>query len=476
MLTRSESAATLRRHLRRPQVNHILHGFPSVRMWDAQPDPDVECRSRPPASDELALDLYVGIPFCIKTEPDRCGYCLFPTEEFERSSQVDAYLSLLRQEIEQWAGRLDGRTIRSIYIGGGTPNLLKARHYGPLMATIAGAVGRMPGPEAITLEGIPQLFGRSRLEAMAEAGIGRVSMGAQQLDTELAALSGRGQTAEDVFRSVEDAHACGLASNVDLIFGWPRQTVDTMLRDLEALANLPVDHITHYELNVGGPTDFALNRRDELPDPATIETMYLEAARALRSMGFDQRTSYDFQRRSVGDGPDFVYEEGEADLQLHEVIGWGQAAISEVVDATARTATTWMNQRSLHAYADAVERGRAPVETGFHRAEVDLQLLVLFRSIQALRVDGAAFQRLFGCSLDSWASSWDVLEDEGLVWRDGGDVVVTERGGYRVPTIQAVVAEERLRELKDRRWRRVDPTDAAAGTRTSVPVTIEQRG
>src|SRR5205814_8535492 len=88
----------------------------------------------------------------------------------------------------------------------------------------------------------------------------RVSIGDQQLDDDMIAISGRKQRASQVFQTISWCRDLGLSVNVDLIFGWPRQTVAGMLRDLEAIVGAGVDHLTHYELNVGGRTDVALSR------------------------------------------------------------------------------------------------------------------------------------------------------------------------------------------------------------------------
>ena len=78
---------------------------------------------------------------------------------------------------------------------------------------------------------------------------------------EMIAMSGRKQKAAQVFDAIAWCRRLGLSVSVDLIFGWPRQTTTGMLRDLESVVEAGVDHLTHYELNVGGRTDFAVNRR-----------------------------------------------------------------------------------------------------------------------------------------------------------------------------------------------------------------------
>ena len=110
----------------------------------------------------------------------------------------------------------------------------------------------IPRDIEVTLEGIPQTFSHEKLAAMKACGISRISMGVQQLDDELIKLSGRKQKADQVFQTIEWCHALGLPVSVDLIFGWPGQTVDHMLADLRATVETGISHITHYELNVAG--------------------------------------------------------------------------------------------------------------------------------------------------------------------------------------------------------------------------------
>ena len=143
---------------------------------------------------------------------------------------------------------------------------------------------------------------------MSEAGVTRVSLGVQQLDPALLALSGRKQNVTHVLRMVEQCQALGLGCNVDLIYGWPRQTVDHMLRDLDTMVRLRVPHLTHYELNVAGRTDFARRRRDELPSVEQNLEMYREGCRFLRANAYRQVTSCDWEQVEAGASDAHGYE------------------------------------------------------------------------------------------------------------------------------------------------------------------------
>src|SRR5437867_12804284 len=122
------------------------------------------------------------------------------------------------------------------------------------------------------------------------------------------AMSGRKQKASQVFQTIAWCRDLGLAVSVDLIFGWPRQTVAGMLRDLDAVVGAGVDHLTHYELNIGGRTDFTLNRSHELPSVEQTLDMYRTARDFLAEKGYRHATTYDWER-SGSRAPQLLYEE-----------------------------------------------------------------------------------------------------------------------------------------------------------------------
>ena len=299
LTTPSAARHFLETKLAQRQVNKVLHSFPSPRFWKPLPRTPLDARplgadGRPEAAP--SSEVYVGLPFCLTTEPSQCGYCLFPTEDYQRADQLDLYLEYLAREGEFYRERWQALQPRSVFIGGGTPNLLKAQQYPRLLSMIHDLLPNLAPGTPITLEGIPQLFSRQKLEVMRACGVTRISMGAQQLNLELSLLSGRKQKPQHVFRAVAWAAELGLGCNVDLIFGWPQQTLKHLEQDIRDLMASGVPHITHYELNVGGVTDFALRRRHELPDPAMVREMYHLGRDLLSAGGYQQLTPYDFQR------------------------------------------------------------------------------------------------------------------------------------------------------------------------------------
>jgi oxygen-independent coproporphyrinogen-3 oxidase len=432
----------------RRQVNRILHGFPSPRFWqpEALSVPDVIAGRADARPDRPPLQLYIGVPFCIRTDPDRCGYCLFPVEVFEGAHQLDTYLDHVELEGELFRSAFGGVSLDSIYIGGGTPNLMRAAQFGRMIDIIHGMYPALAASTPLTLEGIPQLFTREKLAHLRGLGVNRISMGVQQVNTELNRLSGRRQTTKHVLDAVSWCRELELQCNVDLIFGWPQQTIDTMLHDLEQIIALGVDHIAHYELNIGGPSDFSLNRRSELPSPELTREMYRIARDFLTSNGYRQLTAYDFQRIDQSDG--FVYEECGRTFERRETWGWGFAAITDVIRETDDISCTYVNHRKVEDYYAAVQAGVYPVERGFVRSATDHRLHALFRCLQGMSVDRVGYRDAFGVDVvDEFDESWTALVDRGWASITSDEIRLLGDGVYHIPLIQELLSRDRVDEL-----------------------------
>jgi oxygen-independent coproporphyrinogen-3 oxidase len=442
-------------HIGERQVNKIQHGFPSPRFWTETDVPVQQTvddrRALTAAGRGGPVNLYVGTPFCIRTDPGKCGYCLFPVEEFTGNSALETYFGYLKREIAMYGDGLAEPQLGAVYFGGGTSNLYKPSMYGKLMDLVRGLFGTIGEQVDVTLEGIPQLFSRAKLTEIKQSGMNRISMGVQQVNERLNQLSGRQQTTRHVTQTLEWARELGLACNVDLIFGWPQQTVATMVEDLETLVSWGVHDITHYELNVGGPTDFALNRYHELPSTLSNLEMYRVARDLLLSHGYEQLTAYNF--RKPGDPCGRPYEEGVTHcFDQMDTLGLGYAAITFFGDVSLDDGHCWsfINARNLRAYESAIDAGRFPVERGFRQEAQDFRIAMIFRNLFGLSLDRTAYLRVFGSDVyDEFAGVWDALAEREFVEMTPEQIRLVDDGPFYTPMIQALLSENRYRQLRE---------------------------
>ena len=446
------------REVSRRHANRVLHGHPSPQFWldqDIPVETVMEHRRTTRRVFPTRLSLYVATPYCLPTKPDRCGFCLFPSEIYRNQEQLDVYLRYLGREGEMYSRFFQEDRPTSVYFGGGTSNLYKARQYDQLLAIVRRMFPRLPPGTEITLEGVPQLFTKEKLVAMRNAGITRISIGAQQLADEMIKMSGRKQKGSQVLQAIAWCHELGLGSSVDLIFGWPRQTVEGMLKDLDTVVQAGVGHITHYELNVAGRTDFARNRRPELPSTDQNVAMYRASAEFLRNHGYAQVTTFDWEKTEADTlryedhwYRRFAHGDGAA-IVATETWAWGFAGVSVFPGTPGLPGWSYMNCRRVEEYFARIDQGRFPVERGFHYTEKDLRLMILFQMLQCLRVDLQLYEKLFGVNLvDEYRDIWPALQERGWVEVSERQLTLVGDGVFYTPLIQGLLAAERLEELR----------------------------
>ena len=460
-------------HRQRRQSNKVLYGHPSPMFWnDREVSISEVMRRRQQTIDTVRkrINLYVGTPYCLPTEPDRCGFCLFPSEVYQDRHQLEEYLEYLKREGDMFKPFLSGSELASVYFGGGTSNLYKADQYATLMDIVRGVFDISRDIE-VTLEGIPQTFSYEKLAAMKACGITRISMGVQQLDNELIKLSGRKQKAEQVFQTIEWCHALGLPVSVDLIFGWPGQTIDHMLTDLRAMVETGISHITHYELNVAGRTDFSRHRRTELPSTEQNLEMYRLGKELLEIEGFQQVTPYDFERRTGPVPSTYLYEElfrrpfreDQGELVGFDAWGWGFAGISFFFGTPTAPGWAYLNQVRVDDYFRDIDAGRFPVMRGFHYSDTDLRLHLLFQELQGLSVNRTAYQKLFGRDvLKDHRPVWETLETMGWASVEPNRIGIEGDGVFYLPLVQNLLGYDQAEAMRKYRSQAVDDISLTA--------------
>lgn len=194
--------------------------------------------------------VYVHIPFCAT----RCGYCDFAvTAVGDRDDADEAmadYVDLLVREIDQETAGGSWPEVTSIFIGGGTPTLLGGERLARIMAVLRGVLTIADDAE-ITIECNPETATPELFSALVEAGVNRLSLGAQSFSPHVLAALDRRHDPENVGRAVELARETGIGQiSVDLIFGTPGESSDDWQDTLVRTAALGVDHLSAYALTV----------------------------------------------------------------------------------------------------------------------------------------------------------------------------------------------------------------------------------
>ena len=344
--------------------------------------------------------VYVHVPFCSR----RCGYCDFVTVT-GRSEGHARYVGALLAELEL-EGALLERRVETVYLGGGTPTYLGGSSLARLLAGLptAGEVTVEANPETVT----PALAG-----LLGDAGVTRVSVGAQSFQPSLLGTLERQAGPDSVRVAVRRLRDAGVTNlSLDLLYGIPGQTSEDLVRDLDAALALEPEHLSCYELEAKPGTRFAHRHGAALCSQQEAMEGYMElVVDTLTHAGYRWYETANFCRPGCESRHNLGYWRGS------DYLGLGIGAVSTL------GARRWRNQPGLAGYLAAVERGDVPPR--------DLELLARStrrteRLMLGLRLDEPVDLRGMDDLIDPRAA--DRLEHHGLLVREGGRLALTRRG------------------------------------------------
>src|SRR5215467_7014063 len=207
------------------------------------------------SGDETAFGVYVHWPFCLS----KCPYCDFNSHVRHAAIDEARFVRAFATEIASTAKRVPGRTVSSIFFGGGTPSLMAPATVGAILDAVAKHWTLAPEAE-ITLEANPTSVEATRFQGYRAAGVNRVSLGVQALDdTSLAAL-GRLHTAREALEAVAIARKHFQRYSFDLIYARPKQTTAEWRGELRLAIAEAAEHLSLYQLTIEPDTPFAALR------------------------------------------------------------------------------------------------------------------------------------------------------------------------------------------------------------------------
>jgi oxygen-independent coproporphyrinogen III oxidase len=232
------------------------------------------------------LSLYLHIPFCTI----KCTYCAFNTY-IHLDSLIEPFVDALVREIEIVGTSKPNQAVGTIYIGGGTPSLLTPEQLGRILAAIHAHFDVIPTAE-ISMESNPSDIHRDYMASLKRLGINRLSIGMQTANANELALFGRRHDNDAVVRAVSAARWGGFDNlNLDLIYGFPHQTLETWEVTLKQMLALQPEHISLYALGVEDGTAmqaWIANGRLPAPDDDLAADMYELATDTLEAAGYEQ--------------------------------------------------------------------------------------------------------------------------------------------------------------------------------------------
>lgn len=357
------------------------------------------------------LGLYLHVPFCIR----KCAYCdflSFPATGEEQEEYVRALLDEITNNGAKYGNRY---AVNSIFIGGGTPSLLREGLVEKIIFQVKSSFGVDVNSE-ITIESNPRTLTSKKLAEYLNAGVNRLSLGAQSMDDSVLETLGRVHDAEAVFESFLLARKSGFSNiNLDLMFGIPGQSLEGWLKTLQQAVSLSPDHISFYSLQLEEGTPIYEKCRDGILLPLPEETdrrMYHEAIALLQDAGY---VHYEISNAAK---PDFACRHNLKYWSMEEYLGMGLGAHSYVDGERFSNQEEWDGYVRSGAGEKVRERHR-----NTRRDDMEEYLFTGLRKREG--IDLMDFSCRFGISLqEAYAGQWSEIEKH---IRTGGLTLRRER-------------------------------------------------
>ena len=373
------------------------------------------------------LSLYVHLPWCVA----KCPYCDFNSHALPEVLPEQAYVDALLADLELELPRIWGRTVHTVFFGGGTPSLFSAVSIERILNGVAALVKLAPNAE-ITLEANPGTVEHDRFEAYRAAGVNRISLGIQSFNNQHLQALGRVHDGDQARVAIEAVRQAGFDNfNLDLMWALPGQTVEQAIQDVEQALAFEPPHVSHYQLTIEPNTLFAA-RPPKLPDEDAVWEMQDRTAERLVAAGLD---AYEISAWSL---PGRMCQHNLNYWRFGDYIGIGAGASGKITlpaeQAILRTRRKKIPKSWLNAMTD-----RSFIAEQRTIPESDLPLeYMLNRSRLAEPIPLQEFSERTGLAADALTPALDQAEQKGLIEINRQTIYRTELGARYLNDFQAL--------------------------------------
>lgn len=382
----------------------------------------------PRTAPKQAFGVYVHWPFCLS----KCPYCDFNSHVRHAAVDEARFARAFAREIETTAARVPGREVSSIFLGGGTPSLMRPETVGAILDAIA-RHWHVTGDVEVTLEANPTSVEATRFAGYRLAGVNRVSLGVQALDDAALKALGRLHTAAEALQAVQIARRTFDRTSFDLIYARPDQTPQMWGDELKRALNEAGEHLSLYQLTIEPDTPFfGLKAQGKLkpPDEATARALYDVTQEICSQAGLPAYEISNHARAGAECRHNLVYWRGE------EYAGIGPGAHGRLDIGGVRHAVA--TEKRPEAWLMRVEQlGHGVTVDDDLNSEERADEFLLMGLRLAEGIDPGRYAALAGRTLDPGRIA--ILREEGAITVDERGRLRVTRAGF--PVLDAVVAD-----------------------------------
>lgn len=365
----------------------------------------------------IPLSLYIHFPWCVR----KCPYCDFNSHEAIGGIPERQYIDALLKDLDQALPSIWGRSIQTIFMGGGTPSLFSPESLDTLLSGLRARLNFASNIE-ITMEANPGTAEQGKFNEFYSAGINRLSIGIQSFDDYQLQKLGRIHNRREAFRAAEIAHAAGFDNfNLDLMFGLVKQTNEQALADLQNAIDLEPTHLSHYQLTIE-PNTFFYHQPPKIPDDDQLFEMQQQCQKLLADRGYTQYEVSAYAKENHQCQHNINY------WQFGDYLGIGAGAHSKLSQGQPLEITRQWRVKNPQEYLDKTGSGQHISGTQvLLPADISLEFMM-----NALRLvsgfDKALFAERTQLSLEAIDVPLTKALEAGLLYEDEQKIRPSNRG------------------------------------------------
>ncbi len=407
--------------------NYFVSNYPPFSFWSPERVGEAYQALDSPPEPGTPLGLYIHIPFCRK----RCHFCYFKVYTDKNSAEIKSYNHALVQELSLYSSKafLGGRKPVFVYFGGGTPSYLSAQQLLALTGDLKKVLG-WDQAEEVTFECEPGTLSESKLEAIREMGVTRLSLGVENFSDELLGINGRAHRSPEIERTYQFARSIHFPQiNIDLIAGMMGETEENWRDCIRKTLAMEPDSVTIYQMEIPFNTTIYKTMKAEgkqiapVADWETKRRWVGEAFQALEKAGYTIGSAYTAVRDPSK--ARFVYR----DLLWRgaDLLSLGVASFSQI------SGTHFQNEKDFNRYNDCVETGHLPIHRALKMKAEERLIRELVLQMKLGYLDSSYFLDKFGVDIQTrFKEPFANMKEHGWMSISGGEIRLTREALLQV--------------------------------------------
>lgn len=410
--------------------NYFVSNYPPFSFWKPEFVNDAHQVLEQEPQANTPLGLYLHIPFCRK----RCHFCYFKVYTDRNAQEVRKYTASVVEELKMYANKpfIGGRKLDFIYFGGGTPSYLSSKQ---LKELTDGLKEVLPWDDAreITFECEPGTLTESKLAAIREMGVTRLSLGVENFDERILEVNGRAHRAKEIGRAYGWAKDLGFPQiNIDLIAGMLEETDENWKNCIDRVIEMEPDSVTIYQMEVPYNTTIYKRMQEEgslvapVADWATKRRWVDEAYRALEAEGYGVNSVTTVVRDPAN--TQFVYR----DALWHgaDLLSLGVSSFSHI------NGVHFQNEHRIQNYFAKMEANELPIYRALAPDRKSLLVRELALQMKLGHIDPSYFQQKYGVDvLNEFSDTFGLMEEMGIVASKSPEFKLTREGLLQIDAL-----------------------------------------